>query len=163
MAVQNGEQKKKTTNWRGRRSLDGTGGRRTEKDEECNPRVKMRTYSEAGEKETNCGILAEKGNIRKNRETQNGKGQGTKSTKEEANVRSQDNKVRKRGTRKREGGREGFPTSFAPKNSRQGMPPSEGETGARKQVKSSFVVSFCSCDVCCEQDKWEAKIRGHGE
>ena len=63
--------------------------------------MKMRTFSEAGEKETNCEIPAEKENNRKNREAQNGKGQGMKATKEEANVRSQNNKVQKRGTRKR--------------------------------------------------------------
>ena len=57
-----------------------------------------KSWREQGQKETNCKNLAkswqESGGA-------NGEGQELKSTKEEAKVLSQDNKVQKRGTRKR--------------------------------------------------------------
>ena len=62
--------------------------------------MKMRTYSEAEEKETNCEILAGKENSGENREAQNIKGQEMEATREEADVRPQNNKSRTRGKRR---------------------------------------------------------------
>ena len=63
--------------------------------------MKMRTYSEEKEEDTNCKIPAGQENNGNNREAQNEKGQGMKAKNEAANVRSQNNKARKRFPAKR--------------------------------------------------------------